>query len=249
MSGSAAGLGGMIGASTQGTTGFLTILEGKLDKRKANKLEKEAGPRPLYAIQEPTLRNQTIVENEAQQGLTDASMQTFQQNIDRGFGASLDALTKSGAGINSISQLFAAYADNMNQLQQLDDQARLSNQKLLMQQNQVMSDELDKLWQLNTMDPWKDKKQRIAELRAIAENKVSSGRGMVAASGATIAGTDFSGMGGGGNKSSGGGVQFQQEPDIYNADYMNQQSYDMGNKMENKGEPYWKRNFYLDNFA
>jgi len=248
---SAAGLGGMIGASTQGTTGFLTTLEGKLEKRKAKKLEKQAGPRPTYYIPEPTLKNQMIAENRAQQGLSDASMQSASQNIDRGFGASLDALTKSGAGINSVSQLYASFADNYNQLQLMDDQARLANQNMLMQQNQFMSDELDKKWQLNVMDPWKDIMQRVAEMKTIAENKMMAGRGMIAESGATIAGTDFSGMGGGGggNKPSGGGVQFEQQQDVYNSEYMNQQASGMGNKMENRGQPYWKRNFYLDNYA
>lgn len=242
--------GQIIGAATQGTTGGLTTLEGKLEKRKAKQIEKKAGSKPLYYIPEPTLKNQMMAENIGQQGFSDASMQQFTQNIDRGFGASLDALTKSGAGIDSISQLFSAFSDNYNQLQMMDDQAKLANQKLLMNQNQIMADEMDKKWQLNILDPWKDQMQRAAEMKAIAENKMMAGRSMIAQSGATMASSN---IGGGGSKPSGsrGGntPKFNPPVENYDSQYMNQQANEIGGKMENKGQSYWQRNFYLDNFA
>ena len=81
MAGPTGAIGGIIGAATQGTTGGLTTLEGKLEMRKAKKLEKQAGPRPTYYIPEPTLKNQMIAENRAQQGLSDASMQSASKTL------------------------------------------------------------------------------------------------------------------------------------------------------------------------
>ena len=203
----AAGYGAAIGASTQGTTGFLTILEGKLDKRKAMKAEKALGNRPVYSIPEPTLKNQFMAENLAQQGLSDESQMMYSQRADRGLSESMDALLKVGGGINSVSDLYSAYQDKNVELASLNDQIKFRNQQVLANQNSQMADELDKQWSLNIFDPWKDEKQQIAEMRALAENKVSAGRSMVAQSGATMAGGG--GDMGGGN--SGGGQKQQRK--------------------------------------
>ena len=208
--------GAAIGASTQGTTGFLTTLEGKLDKRKAKKREEALGARPTYYIPEPQFRNQYIAESNAG-GLSDETLGIYENQIDQNVNSSLDALLKSGGGVNSISGLLAANNASADQLALANDQARFRNQQILMNQNNVMSDELDKSWQLNTFDPWKDEKQAIAEARALAENKVLAGRAMIAQSGATMAGSagggDFSNYktSAGGNNNGGGDVQHINE--------------------------------------
>lgn len=192
----AADYGNAIGASVQGTTGFLTLLEGKLDKRKAKKREQALGERPTYYIPEPQFNNQYLAESNAQQGLSDEALGIYENQIDQNINSSLDALLKSGGGVNSISGLLASNNMSAEQLALADDQARFRKQQILMNQNQAMSDELDKSWQLNTFDPWKDEKQAIAEAKALAENKVLAGRAMVGQSGATMAGSagggDFS---------------------------------------------------------
>ena len=132
----------------------------------------------------------------------------------------------------------------------MDDQARLANQNMLMQQNQFMSDEVDKKWQLNVMDPWKDMMLRVAEMKAIAENKMMAGRSMIAQSGNTIASADFGGGGGKKPESGGGQPKFKEQPiEKFDNQDMNQRANEIGSKMENRGQPYWQRNFYLDNYA
>lgn len=176
-----------IGAITQGVTGGLTIIEGKLDKRKANKAEKALGQRPVYNITEPTLKNQFMAENVVQEGLSEESKLMYSQRADRGLSESIDALLKVGGGVNSVSDLYSIYQDDNVDLANLNDQIKFRNQQLLMQQNKEMSDELDKAWQLNTFDPWKDEKQRIAEMRTIAESKVMAGRSMLAGGASAMA--------------------------------------------------------------
>lgn len=160
--------------------GSTMAISGGYDLTKANKLEKKLGKRPLYVIPEPTIKNTYIAENRAQQGLSDASLQVYTQNADRGLSSSLDAILKSGGGVNSVSDLYSGYNDSLSKIALMDDQARFQNQQLLMAQNSLMADELDKQWQLNIFAPWSDEKQRIAELRALGNAKKMGGASVMA---------------------------------------------------------------------
>lgn len=183
-----------------------TLIAGAASKAHQNNLakkkEKEAGARPVYNIPNPTIKNQYAIENNAQQGLSDESKLMYQQNADRSISASLDALLKSGGGVNSISDLFEKNQNSNIELAMINDKARFVNQQLLYNQNNLMSDQLDKKYQLNSLDPWKDAQQAAAEFRARGQADMQAGVAM--------AGSAFAGMGkigdgndnGGGNKSS-----------------------------------------------
>ena len=163
------------------------IYNSEQKKTQAKKKEKAAGLKPVYNIQEPSLKNQFIAENLAQQGLSDESKMMYEQQANRGLSDSLDALLKAGGGVNSISELYSKYQDKNTDLAVLDDQIKFTRQQLLMNQNQQMSDELDKVYQINRLDPWKDQQQAISELRTMAQADIQSG-----ISGATQAGLSFS---------------------------------------------------------
>lgn len=147
---------------------------------KAKKRELALGSKPVYNIQEPTLKNQYLAEYNAQQGLSDESKMMYEQQANRGLSESIDALLKTGGGVNSISDLYANYQDKGMELANLDDQVRFRNQQLLMSQNEKMANELDKSYQINKLDPWKDEKQAIAELRTMGKNDLNAGIGMAA---------------------------------------------------------------------
>lgn len=173
-------LGGLLTAGIVG--GSLAYGVGsKLSKEsKAKRMEKALGAKPVYNIQEPTLKNQYLAENNAQQGLSDESRMMYEQQANRGLSESIDALLKAGGGVNSISDLYANYQDKGMELANLDDQIRFRNQQLLMSQNEKMANELDKSYQINKLDPWKDEKQRIAELRTMGQNDLNAGISMAA---------------------------------------------------------------------
>lgn len=199
---SAAGLGNIIGAATQGTTGFLTTLEGKLELQKAKKREQAAGARPTYETPNPILENQVLAEsNFAQGGLSEAARQILTDQNQQAFASALSTLMRTGGGLNSMSELYGVLGQNTERLALLDDEINFRNLQLLMNQNKSMGEEMDKLYQINKLAPWADEKQAIAEMRALAHNKVSAGRTMINQSGATISGSDSSGMGGSGQGS------------------------------------------------
>jgi|GEM_PF-1862619 len=170
-------LGGLLTAGIVVGAGSLAYGAGSSisKNKKAKEREEAAGAKPVYNIQEPTLKNQGIAENLAQQGLSDESRMMYEQQANRGLSESIDALLKVGGGVNSVSDLYSTYQDKSADLANLNDQIKFRNQQMLMAQNEKMANELDKQYQLNVLDPWKDEKQAIAELRTIARNDLNVG--------------------------------------------------------------------------
>ena len=170
-------LGGLLTAGIVVGAGSLAYGAGSSisKNKKAKDREAAAGAKPVYNIQEPTLRSQAMAENLAQQGLSDESRMMYEQQANRGLSESLDALLKVGGGVNSVSDLYSNYQDKGFELANLNDQIKFRNQQMLLAQNEKMASELDKQYQLNVLDPWKDEKQAIAELRTIARNDLNVG--------------------------------------------------------------------------
>lgn len=170
-------LGGLLTAGIVAGAGSLAYGVGSSisKNKKAKDREAAAGAKPVYNIQEPTLRNQSIVENMAQQGLSDESRMMYEQQANRGLSDSLDTLLKVGGGVNSVSDLYSTYQDKGMELANFNDQIKFRNQQMLLNQNEKMANELDKQYQLNVLDPWKDEKQAIAELRTVARNDLNAG--------------------------------------------------------------------------
>lgn len=183
------------------------IYSSEHDKAQAKKAEQAAGSKPLYQIPEPTLKNQTIVENRAQQGLADSTKQIYMENADRGLSASLDTLTKLGGGVNSIGDIYNNYEESQRTLALMEDQAKFANQQLLINQNNLMANENDKTWQLNILYPWMDKQKGIAEKKARANATLQSSVGTAAQLFGKAAAANYgnNGNGGSGNRGNGNG--------------------------------------------
>jgi hypothetical protein len=237
---SKAGLGNIIGAGTQGTTGFLTTLEGKLELQKAKKREKALGGRPLYETPETITDNQVLAEmNYGQGGLSDSAQQIFQDQNQRALANSIGNMLRVGGGLNSVSELYGILGTNIERLALMDDEINFRNLQFLVNQNEKMGEQIDKRFQLNEFAPWADEKQAIAEQRAIAHNKVYAGRTMIGQSGATIAGSDFSGMGGSGSGSKGGGGAYVSQ---------NYGAYSGGNNQMHEDLPHGNDNYILNTY-
>lgn len=163
--------------------GSTMAISGGNDLVKANKREKRLGKRPIYAIPGTKYDNLYMAENNAQMGISDAAKEVYTSNANRGYATGIDALLKTGGGINSVSSLYDTFANNAAQLAIIDDQARFNHQQVLAATNNEMSDEIDKSFQFNTYAPWVDEKQAIAELRALGNAKKMGGSAVMAGSG------------------------------------------------------------------
>lgn len=145
-----------------------SIYNSEHKKNQARKLEAK-NKKPDYKVQQPIIENQTLAENMAQQGLSDSSKQIATDNLNEGFNSSINALLEAGGGLNSISDLYSSFGDNLKGLAGLDNEVKYKNQQLLMGQNERMGQEFDKQFQLGSWFDYVNKAQRIAELRGQAK--------------------------------------------------------------------------------
>lgn len=178
-------------------------INGASKKAKAKRAEK-ANKRPEYNINPEEQQNQNIAESLASQGLTDGTKQYYNQQSERGLTSTIDAVLKGGGDVNNINNSYGAYQDGISRLAVLDDQRHLANLGTLMTQNQRMSDQRDKRWQINEFAPYADKAAANAKQKQDGENEIWKGIGMVGSAVTTYAGgasnqKDIKGVNGGGS--------------------------------------------------
>lgn len=147
----------------------------KIHNNNVAKKKERANKRPTYTTPNEIGDNQMLAEQNAQQGLSDASKQIAIDNTNQQFSSSIDALLKAGGGLNSISDAYAAFGNNMKDLVGLDDELRLKHQQVLMGTNEEVAASKDKEFQFNKFAPFADQAQSIAELRSQGNAAMQAG--------------------------------------------------------------------------
>lgn len=154
----------------------------KIHNNNVAKKKERANKRPTYNTPSEINDNQSLAAQNAQQGLSDASMQVALDNANQQYSGSIDALLKAGGGLNSVSDLYDTFGNNLKDLVGLDDEMRLKNQQIFMGANEEVAASRDKEFQFNKYAPFADQAQRIAELRA--QGNAAFQAGITGASGA-----------------------------------------------------------------
>lgn len=151
-----------ISAIVQGGIGLVNTIAGGIGEGKTEaELNRTMKLRPDYQIQKPILDNQAIEESRASHGLSDSTINNYQEFAQRGLSSSLDAILKGGGSMNNVGNLYGSYGSNERSLAILDDQARANNVRSLVDQNRELGGELDKQWEINKWAPWADKMQAL----------------------------------------------------------------------------------------
>jgi hypothetical protein len=138
--------------------------------REAKRLDAETSIRPEYHIPENVTDVLDFTKSRASSGLSDATKQTYTQDAERGASMGIDAILKGGGNVNNIADLYGAYDSGISKMSVIDEQLRSQNVKNMMDANMTYADEKDKEWQLNTFDPWADKKQMAGTLHKQASD-------------------------------------------------------------------------------
>lgn len=166
--------------------GAFQAYKGSQKEKEARKLEAEAGDRPDYTTPQGAYDNMRLATARAQQGLSDQSIQYMTQANERGFGSALESILKGGGSQNNATDLYTASTDATAKLALANDKAQLQNIMMYMQQNQTMSDYDEKAWQLNYLDPWKDKMRAANLLQSQGQAQENAGYGTMASAAMTL---------------------------------------------------------------
>lgn len=113
--------------------------------------------RPTYKIPDEVLKNLSVSERMALQGLPDAQKKAYVDSLQQNLATSLRGLSSRKSGISGISRLNQTQNQAYQNLLAMDAQARQENQGTAMDARNVMAGYKDKQFQFNQVDPYNAK--------------------------------------------------------------------------------------------
>lgn len=119
---------------------------------------------PQYQVDPNILYNQSLAQNIAQQGIPSQARNLYTENVERGLGSTLNAITQGGGGLNMANQVFQSGNDAFRKFLEMDAMQKLQNQETLMNANKDVREENLRAFQQNQMLPFQLKFQRSNQL-------------------------------------------------------------------------------------
>lgn len=176
---------GLIGAGVGSLFGIGQMM-------KANRLEKNL-TMPTYQVNQNLANNYAIANNMANVGLPAQQYNNILNQNNQNLASILASASRSGRtlGVGSLLRQANQATQNLNIA---DAQARNQNQRLAMQQGQVLAQEERNAWNWNFRDPYLRTAQRIASLRGAGTQNLFGGIGLAGQIGMASLGGKNSGL-------------------------------------------------------
>lgn len=179
-------------ASIQGIQSLIGLVTGIGQKSKARKLL--AGLQyPTESIPNEILQNQALAERRANTGLPTEQYNQGKQNIYRQQNAALSASKDRRGGLIGIGKTQQITNDALLDLDVINANARIGNEKTLMNANSQLAGWKDKVWQANVKDKYNRDYQYAMGLLGSGNQNFTAG--LDAAGAGLVYGLQGSGMG------------------------------------------------------
>lgn len=170
-----AGIGEIAGLIGQGVdsqfkmgTGLLQGLTGAIALKKLNK------NRPQYQVSPDILYNQQLAQQWASQGLPQASINAYQSGINQNQASGINAIERTGQGLNLISMLKGQNDNQFLKLLAMDAEARMANVDKLYGANTAVANEKRQAWDYNVNLPFQQKYNQAVNLTNSGMQNVNS---------------------------------------------------------------------------
>lgn len=148
------------------------LLEAGKAKREAARL---AGLRPKYTASPLAAEGLSLAESDLAKGMSSQATAAYDALTNKQFSSSLDAILRGGGSVNNIGDVFGASGEGRQRLALMKDELRLKQIDNVVRASQRQQEEEEKAWQINLLDPWKDKAAANALARQGAANMIMSG--------------------------------------------------------------------------
>lgn len=146
-------------------TGVFQFFKGMKDKKK-DEQELSRLRQPFYKIQSEYLQNRNISEQLASDGLPPQQKEFLTSQAERGYGSGLDAILKTGGGVNAASMLLDKYNQEIGKIGAEDASQHLANIQYFQKANADLAGQKTMQWSINEYQPYeaklKELKQNIA---------------------------------------------------------------------------------------
>lgn len=137
--------------------------------------------RPYEKIQDEYYQNQNTAKELASGGIPIDTKNYLQEQRDRGFSSSADALKQGGGGPNDFAHLNSIYDDSLKNESAEDAQQHFANIQYLMGVNKDIAGQKTTQWGVNEYQPFESKLKEIQDRKVAAKtnqnNAVNEGIG------------------------------------------------------------------------
>lgn len=174
-----------ISEGIQTAIGLGETVAGFINKGKAKKEAAELErTRPKYQIQKEFGQNVDLASSELSSGMSADAKRAYENATVGSESNSLSTILKGGGGgANSVGAIYGAAEGGRENLAIIRDNLRQNQIQNLIAQHQAMAQEEQTQWQVNDLDPWKDKAAANAEARKGAEEQIWGGLNTIAGAG------------------------------------------------------------------
>lgn len=154
--------------SGQGVAGATEIAAFAISAIDAHKKQKELDRlrQPFYKVQDEYYQNRNQAAELASGGTPQQELNYMTSEAGRGLGSSLDAIIKSGGGLNDASLLLDQYYRQIGKIGSDSAQQHLNNIQYFHQQNAQIAGEKTKAWAINEYQPYQQKLQELKAAKA-----------------------------------------------------------------------------------
>jgi hypothetical protein len=164
-------IGGLV---TGGLGSLFSIGSSLFNNAKANRLAKES-VRPTYEIPDEIGLNQKMAGLDATKGMGGTEYNNALNGINRNTSAGLDTLSKDRNSLAGVGNLVAQANDATLNLNAQNDAIHRQNKGALYDANNNMAQYMDKAFQYNKADKYKQEQDIIAQLRGAAGASLGNG--------------------------------------------------------------------------
>jgi hypothetical protein len=140
----------------------------------ANKKSKN-NIRPTFDIQQEYFDNRDIAARTAQGGLTESSLDFYEDMAGRGLSTSTDALLQAGAGVNTINKTFDTYLQGGRSIAAEDSQLQQKNILTYLDRNDTLAKQKVQKWVIDKYEPFKDTAEAAAKERSAGAQNIFGG--------------------------------------------------------------------------
>lgn len=170
--------GGLVTAGVGAALGIGEAIWGSSQKKNYQRqIDALAANRPQYQINPEEYDIANLAESRANQGMGAGARQQLQNNTDRTLATSANALLMGGGNANGIGALADRSQQAYNQNAIYDDQARLASLQNVQNSWARLSADRDKQFELNQLNPYKDRMSALSQQLAGANSMFMQGIG------------------------------------------------------------------------
>jgi hypothetical protein len=141
---------------------------------------------PQYNIPAGYQQNVDLASNMAQTGLPQSTTNYFTQNANRGLTTGINAVEKTGQGVNAVSNLYGDELQGFGKIASEDALAKQANEQGLMTARNALSNQQALQWNQNQNLPYLRNLNTINQLKFGGAQNVFGGLSGLATTGANV---------------------------------------------------------------